>query len=40
MIITGRNTGVTGEEYTDYVLSWVDNPGLKSRWESEVFNLK
>lgn len=31
--ITGRDTGVTGEEYTKYVLSWIDNPGLKSRWE-------
>lgn len=32
-IITGRDTGVTGEEYTEYVLSWVDNPDLKSRWK-------
>lgn len=40
MAITGRDTGVTGEEYTQYLLSWVDNPDLKSRWESEVFNLK
>jgi len=39
-IITGRDTGVTGEEYTEYLLSWVDNPQLKSRWESEVLNLK
>ncbi len=40
MVITGRDTGVTGEEYTKYVLSWVDSPDLKSRWESEVYNLK
>ena len=40
MVITGRETGVTGEEYTNYVLSWVDHPGLKSRWESEFYNLK
>ncbi|MCK5083186.1 MAG: isocitrate/isopropylmalate dehydrogenase family protein, partial [Candidatus Omnitrophica bacterium] len=40
MSITGRNTGVTGEEYTNYVLSWVDNPDLRSRWESEIYNLK
>ncbi|HQP09811.1 MAG TPA: isocitrate/isopropylmalate family dehydrogenase [Candidatus Omnitrophota bacterium] len=40
MIITGRDTGVTGEEYTDYILSWVDHPQLKSRWESEVHRLK
>ena len=33
MVITGRDTGVTGEEYTQYVLSWVDNPQLKERWE-------
>ena len=40
MTITGRDTGVTGGEYTNYVLSWVDNPELKSYWESQVYNLK
>jgi len=39
IVITGRDTGVTGEEYTKYILSWVDNPELKSRWESEVYDL-
>jgi isocitrate dehydrogenase (NAD+) len=39
-VITGRDGGVTGEEYTNYILSWVDNPELKTRWESEVYNLK
>ncbi len=38
--ITGRDTGATGEEYTKYVLSWIDNPSLKSRWEAEVYNFK
>ncbi len=38
--ITGRDTGATGEEYTKYVLSWIDNPALKSRWEAEVYNFK
>ncbi len=33
MVITGRDTGVTGEEYTQYVLSWVDSPQLNDRWE-------
>ena len=33
MVITGRDTGVTGEEYTDYLLSWVDSSELKSRFE-------
>jgi isocitrate dehydrogenase (NAD+) len=32
--ITGRDTGVTGKEYTQYLLSWFDNPQLKSRWEA------
>lgn len=36
MVITGRDTGVTGEEYTNYVLSWFDNENLKSRWEQGV----
>ena len=36
MVITGRDTGVTGEEYTKYLLSWVDNPELRSRWEQGV----
>jgi len=40
MVVTGRDAGVTGEEYTKYILSWVDNPELKSRWESEVYGLK
>ena len=38
--ITGRGTGATGGEYAKYILSWIDNPKLKSRWESEVFNVK
>ena len=38
--ITGRAAGATGGEYTKYILSWIDNPKLKSRWESEVFNVK
>lgn len=36
--ITGRDTGATGGEYAKYILSWIDNPKLKSRWESDVFN--
>jgi isocitrate dehydrogenase (NAD+) len=38
MVITGRDTGVTGAEYTQYVLSWIDNAALQSRWESAIFN--
>ncbi|MBI4845814.1 MAG: isocitrate/isopropylmalate dehydrogenase family protein [Candidatus Omnitrophica bacterium] len=36
MLITGRDTGVSGEEYTTYLLSWVDNPKLKIQWEKSV----
>ncbi|MCP4653253.1 MAG: isocitrate/isopropylmalate dehydrogenase family protein [Candidatus Omnitrophica bacterium] len=35
MCITGRDTGVTGEEYTKYVLGWIDNPNLETRWKEE-----
>ena len=40
VVITGRDTGATGGEYTKYILSWIDNSKLKSRWESDVFNFK
>ncbi len=30
--ITGRDNGAAGDEYTDYLISWVDNPGLQDRW--------
>lgn len=39
MKITGRDTGVTGEAYTEYLLSWVDSPELKARWEAAVKNI-
>ena len=39
MEITGRETGVTGEEYTRYLLSWINHPKLKSSWGEEVSNL-
>ena len=32
--ITGRDTGVTGEEFTRYLMSWIDNAGLEERWKS------
>ncbi len=40
MVITGRDTGATGDEYTKYLLSWVDNPNLKQKWEAEVYNFQ
>ena len=40
MSITGRDSGVTGEEFTKYLLSWIENPSLKNRWQEEVTKLK
>ena len=36
MVITGRDSGVTGEKYTEYLLSWIDNPDLEKSWKKEV----
>ena len=33
MVITGRDTGVTGAEYVEYILSWLDNPALEATWK-------
>jgi isocitrate dehydrogenase (NAD+) len=30
-VITGRDSGVTGEEFTSYLLEWVDAPGLETK---------
>jgi isocitrate dehydrogenase (NAD+) len=34
MSITGRDNGATGEEFTSYLLGWVDNPKLENKWKS------
>ena len=39
LVLTGRDNGATGEEYTQYLLSWVDRSDLQSRWEEEVHKL-
>lgn len=31
-VITGRTDGVTGAEFTDYLLSWIQNPQLETEW--------
>jgi len=38
--ITGRDNGATGEEYTKYLLSWIENGQLKTRWKEEINQLK
>jgi len=40
MKITGRDSGVTGEAYTQYLLSWVDASNLKDSWEAQIEKIK
>jgi isocitrate dehydrogenase (NAD+) len=32
-VVTGRDTGVTGAEYTQYILDLIKNPRLKDYWQ-------
>ncbi len=34
--ITGRSTGATGAEFTDYIMDWLHNRKLKDTWEAYV----
>ena len=36
LTITGRDTGVTGEEYGNYLMETMQDPALKSKWESYI----
>ena len=36
LAITGRPTGATGKDFTDYLLDWLRNPKLKETWEGYV----
>ncbi len=36
LVITGRSTGTTGKEFTDYVLEWLNSPNLQETWEGYV----
>ena len=33
LVITGRDTGATGEEFTSYLLNWVESSDLKKKWK-------
>ncbi|MDD3089236.1 MAG: isocitrate/isopropylmalate family dehydrogenase [Candidatus Omnitrophica bacterium] len=33
MSVSGRQDGATGQDFTDYLMSWIDNPELRSAWE-------
>jgi len=34
LVITGRDTGVTGAEFSDYLMDTLQDPNLKAKWES------
>jgi isocitrate dehydrogenase (NAD+) len=36
LVITGRDTGCTGEEYGNYLMETMQDPNLESRWEGYV----
>ncbi|MBF0532088.1 MAG: isocitrate/isopropylmalate dehydrogenase family protein [Candidatus Omnitrophica bacterium] len=40
VLITGRDNGATGEEFSQYVLEWMARPDLKERWEKAIAKLR
>jgi hypothetical protein len=34
MKVTGRDTGVTGEEFAEYIMETIKDPNLEEKWES------
>ena len=35
-VVTGRDTGATGDQITSYLLDWVENPELENAWNKYV----
>lgn len=33
LVMTGRDTGATGEAFTDYIMETLNDPGLTEKWE-------
>jgi isocitrate dehydrogenase (NAD+) len=36
LVVTGRDSGVTGAEYANYIMETMQDPKLRERWESYV----
>jgi isocitrate dehydrogenase (NAD+) len=36
LVITGRPNGASGKDFTDYLMSWIENPKLQATWEGYV----
>ena len=37
LVMTGRDTGATGKEYGEYLVSTVNDPDLEAKWEKLVY---
>ena len=35
--MTGRDTGATGKEFGEYLVSTVNDPDLEAKWEKLVY---
>jgi len=38
MAITGRDDGSTGDEFTTYLLGWIEDPELETTWSKYAGN--
>ena len=36
LVITGRETGATGEEFATYLLEWIGNKGIREAWKDRA----
>jgi isocitrate dehydrogenase (NAD+) len=36
LIVTGRPSGASGADFTNYVMEWLDSPKLAESWERYV----
>ena len=37
LVMTGRDTGATGKEFGEYLVSTVNDPDLEAKWEKLVY---
>jgi isocitrate dehydrogenase (NAD+) len=40
IVVTGRSTGATGTDFTNYIMAWLANPKLNEKWEAYVQGMK
>jgi isocitrate dehydrogenase (NAD+) len=37
IVVSGRSTGATGSDFTDYIMDWLNNSKLKETWQEYVY---